>query len=93
MPRLVAVKSSRQLLVYSAIRLLLFAIVLTVMMLLHVNVFVSAIAAAIIAFCISYIFFRGKRDALAQEIAERRAQKVRDDDNDIENQALDRSEE
>lgn len=84
---------SRQWLVYSVIRIVLFAAALTVLLLLNVNVFVAAIAAAVIAFCISYIFFRGKRDDLAKEIAVRRAQKTRDEDNEIENEALDRAEE
>lgn len=85
-------KPSRQWIVYSLIRLGIFAILLAVLVLVGVNVLFAAVIAAAIGFCISYIFFRGQRDAVAQSIVDIRSRKDRDADNDIENEALDRSE-
>jgi uncharacterized membrane protein YphA (DoxX/SURF4 family) len=86
------VKSSRQWIVYTLIRVGIFAILLTVFLLVGLNVWYAAIAAAAIGFCISYIFFRGQRDAVAKSIVDIRSTKDRDVDNDIENEALDRIE-
>jgi hypothetical protein len=86
------VKSSRQWVVYSLIRVGIFAIALTVLLLVGVNIWVSAFAAAAVGFCVSYIFLRGPRDAVAKSIVDIRSTKLRDVDNDIENEALDRLE-
>lgn len=85
-------KSSRTWILYTVIRLGIFAIALAVLLLLNVNPWVSAVAAAIIGLCISYIFFRGTRDELARDLYRRRHEEQHDADNDIENAALDRLE-
>ncbi|MCU1586218.1 MAG: hypothetical protein JWM49_2774 [Microbacteriaceae bacterium] len=68
----------------------MFAVTLAVLMLLGVNVYIAAIGAAIIGFCVSYLFLGKQRRDLATTIDRYRNQKVRDDDNDVENEALDR---
>jgi uncharacterized MnhB-related membrane protein len=96
MPRLVAVKSVKSLrpwIVYTAIRVVLFGIALTILLLLSVNPIIAAVAAAVVGLCISYIFFRGKRDDVALDIVARRSVKTKDPDNDLENEVLDRLEE
>ncbi|MCU1403486.1 MAG: hypothetical protein JWM70_1810 [Microbacteriaceae bacterium] len=62
MPRLVAVKSVKSLrpwIVYTAIRVVLFGIALTILLLLSVNPIIAAVAAAVVGLCSSYIFLRG----------------------------------
>lgn len=86
-------KTSRHLILYSLLRIGLFAIVFTVLMLLQLWPWVAALAAAIISLCVSYIFFRAPREALAQSLARARASEPRDDDSDAENAALDRAQE
>ncbi|MCU1506299.1 MAG: hypothetical protein JWP05_1268 [Microbacteriaceae bacterium] len=97
MPRLVAVKSVKSLrpwIVYTAIRVVLFGIALTILLLLSVNPIIAAVAAAVVGLCISYIFFRGKRDEVARDIVARRSvTTTKDPDNDLENEVLDRLEE
>jgi Ca2+/Na+ antiporter len=88
-PRLVRVKSSRVWVVYSIIRVAIFAAALAVLLLLQVNPWLATVLAAVIGFCVSYIFFRGKRDEVAKDIYQRRHTEQRDVDNDIENEALD----
>lgn len=90
MPRLVRVKSSRVWVVYSLIRVAIFAVALAALLLLQVNPWLATVLAAVIGFCVSYIFFRGKRDELAKDIYQRRHTEQRDADNDLENEALDR---
>ncbi len=90
-------KPSRQWLLFSLIRLGIFAVALTVLLLLQVNVWIAAFGAAIIGFCVSYIFLRGRRDAVAKTMVREKAKDSmsrpdRDLDNDIENEALDRLE-
>lgn len=82
-------KSSRVWVLYTVIRLGIFAVVLAALLLLQVNPWVAAVAAAVIGLCVSYIFFRGPRDQLAQDLYRRRHDEQRDADNDIENAALD----
>ena len=89
MPRLNAVYS-RQWILYSLIRVGVFAIALAALALVGVNVFVAAIIAAIIGFCVSYLFLRKQREAVSTSIDHLRGRKDRDVDNDIENEALDR---
>jgi hypothetical protein len=84
---------SRQWVLYSLIRVGVFAVALVLLMLVGVNVIVAAVAAAVIGFCVSYIFLRGPRDAVAKSIVDLRTRKDRDDDNDIENDLLDRIDE
>jgi ABC-type siderophore export system fused ATPase/permease subunit len=92
LPRLFAVYS-RQWIVFSLIRVGTFAAVLAILMTLGVNVFIAAIGAAVIGFCVSYIFLRKQREAVSSSIGHLRARKDRDTDNELENEALDRFEE
>ena len=92
MPRLVFVKSSRAWIVYTVIRLGVFAIALAGLLLLQVTPWIAAVGAAVIGLCVSYIFFRGPRDQVARDIYAKRHSEQRDADNDIENAALDRLE-
>jgi D-alanyl-lipoteichoic acid acyltransferase DltB (MBOAT superfamily) len=96
MPRLVAVKfvkSLRPWIVYSALRIVVFGIALAILLLLHVNWIVAAVVATVVGVCISYIFFRGLRNDVALDIVARRSLKIKDSDNDLENEVLDRLEE
>lgn len=92
MPRLIIVKSSSAWVVYSVIRVGIFAVALAALLLLQVTSWIAAILAAVIALCISYIFFRGPRDKVSADIYARRTREARDVDNEIENEALDRIE-
>jgi 4-hydroxybenzoate polyprenyltransferase len=92
LPRLVGVYT-RHWIVFSLIRVGTFAAALALLLALGVNFYVAAIGAAVIGFCISYIFLRRQRDAVATSIVRLRATKIRDRDNEIENEALDRFEE
>ena len=69
---------------YTLLRLGLFAAVFAVLMLLNVAWWLSAILAAIIGLCVSYIFFGGLRDAVARDIAARRAAPASDVDASVE---------
>ncbi|MES2093135.1 MAG: DUF4229 domain-containing protein [Actinomycetota bacterium] len=84
---------SRQWIYFSLIRVGTFAAVLAILMVLGVNVIVAAIGAAVIGFCVSYIFLRKQREAVSSSIGHLRARKDRDADNELENEALDRFEE
>ena len=92
MPRLCAVYS-RQWIVFSLIRVGSFAVALAILLLVGVNVFVAALGAAVIGFCVSYIFLRKQREAVSTSIGHLRANKDRDRDNELENEALDRFDE
>jgi hypothetical protein len=91
-PRLFSVYS-RQWIVFSLIRVGTFAAALAILVLVGLNVFVAAIGAAVIGFCVSYIFLRKQREAVSTSIGHLRANKDRDRDNELENEALDRFEE
>ena len=84
---------SRQWIVFSLIRVGTFATALAILMLVGLNVFVAAIGAAVIGFCVSYIFLRKQREAVSTSIGQLRDNKDRDRDNDLENEALDRFDE
>ena len=53
---------------YSLLRLGIFAIALTALMLLGVPGWIAAIAAAVIGFSVAYIFFRPQRDKLIDAV-------------------------
>lgn len=53
---------------YSLIRLGIFAVVLTLLMLLGVPGWIAAIAAALIGLSVAYIFFRPQRDRLIASV-------------------------
>jgi uncharacterized membrane protein YphA (DoxX/SURF4 family) len=58
---------------YSLLRIAIFAIVLVVLLLLGVQPILSAVVAAVIGLCVSYIFFGTLRNAVAADLAARRA--------------------
>lgn len=89
MPRLGGVKSSRQWITYSLIRLGIFAAVITVLLVLRVEPWIAAIIAAVVGLCVAYIFFRPQREAVARSFWEFRNSEQRDADSDAENDALD----
>jgi len=91
-PKLIAVYS-RQWILFSLVRVGTFAATLAILMLVGLNVFIAAIGAAVIGFCVSYIFLRKQREAVSTSIGHLRANKDRDRDNELENEALDRFEE
>jgi len=66
------VKTSHRWILYSLLRVGLFAAALVILMLVGLDLLPAAVIATIIAFAISYIFFREPRDALALEFQKRR---------------------
>ena len=84
-------KSSTRWILYSLFRVGLFAAALAAMLLIGFELWVSAILATIVAFCISYVFFREPRDAIARDIYERRKSDAGDIEGDLENLSLDRA--
>ncbi|MFC5502578.1 DUF4229 domain-containing protein [Lysinimonas soli] len=68
---------------FSAVRLGLFAVLFGVLYALAAPTWpslawlIAAVGAAVLAFCISYIFFAPLRERVAREIAETRAGKAR----------------
>lgn len=60
---------------YSLARLSVFVVAFAVLMLIGIEWWISALVAAVIGLCISYIFFTKLRNAVALDIAERRARK------------------
>ena len=86
-------KPSRQWIVYSAIRLGMFAAILAILILVGVNPIIATIGSAAISFCLSYIFLTKQRDAVARSVVTIRSKKTTTDlDNDLENEAIDRLE-
>jgi hypothetical protein len=79
---------------YSLVRLGIFAIVLAVLLVFHIDPFIATVAAATASFALAYIFFRGLRDQVAAELAARNAkpEPVKNVDTDAEDEALDRLE-
>lgn len=67
-------------LAYSVVRLGVFAAVFAVLMLAEVPWWLSAVIAAIVGLCVGYIFFGRLRNAVALDIAERRARPAGDAD-------------
>jgi len=56
---------------FTALRVGLMAVVFIACLYLHLGIVFSAIAAAIIAWCVTYLFFRSWRDAAADAVAYR----------------------
>lgn len=84
--------SARRVIVYSLIRVILFAVPFTILMVIGIDWWFSAPIAAVIAACLSYLFLRPQRDAVATTVYEWRHGDHHDEDSDIENEAIDRSE-
>lgn len=57
---------------YTVLRIVLFAVPLTVLLLLHVHWLISVVAAAVIGLCLSYLLLRRPREALARDLYELR---------------------
>jgi hypothetical protein len=60
-------------LLFTAVRLLAFVVPFAVLFALEVPWWVAAIGAAVIGFCVSYIFFAPLRERAALQLAEARA--------------------
>jgi hypothetical protein len=63
----------RDWLLYSALRVLAFAIPFGILFALGLEWWVAALIAAVIGFCVSYVLLRPQRDRVALRIAEARA--------------------
>lgn len=74
---------------YTVLRIGIFAVVLIALLLLRVTPWIAAIVAAVIGLCVTYLFFRKQRDAVVTSFYEYRTTEHRDLDNDVENTALD----
>ena len=71
-------------LAYSLVRLGVFAVVFALLMLANVPFWLAAIIAAVVGLCVGYIFFGRLRDAVALDIAKRRATPAADVDASVE---------
>ena len=69
---------------YSLIRLGIFVAVFGLLLLTPTPTWLSAIIAAVIGLCVSYIFFGKLRDAVALDLARRRARPAADADSTAE---------
>ena len=65
---------------YSLVRVGVFALAFALLMVANVPWWLSAIIAAVIGLCVGYIFFGRLRNAVALDIAERRARPAGDAD-------------
>ncbi len=65
---------------YSLVRVGVFAVVFAALMLANVTWWLAAVIAAVVGLCVAYIFFGKLRDAVALDIAERRARPAGDAD-------------
>lgn len=81
--------SSRRIVVYSILRLLLFAVPFVIFMLLRIDWWISALLATVIAVCLSYLFLRQQRNEVAATVQSWGKGDHHDADNDLENAALD----
>ncbi|PPF62240.1 DUF4229 domain-containing protein [Clavibacter michiganensis] len=94
-----AVNPRRTWLLFSLIRIGLFAVILALLLLLlspgGVPAWISALLAAVISLCISFIFLRKPREEAARSLYEARASTKRSqssaagDDEDVEDAAVD----
>ena len=84
--------SSRQIVIYSILRLLLFVVPFTIFMLLNIAWWASALLATAIAVCLSYLLMLKQRHALAATVGTWGKGTSTDADNDLENAALDADE-
>jgi Protein of unknown function (DUF4229) len=85
------VKSGRVWLVYSLLRVALFAVPFALLMVTGVAWYWAAIVAATISFCASYIFLGRQRQVMAEDLsAIRRGRKRPVEDNSVEDAAVER---
>jgi hypothetical protein len=78
------VTPTRNWILFSALRIGLFAVILTILLLLGIEPWIAAVIAAVIGLCVSYIFFRPQREALAESVSAYRSADHRDEDADAE---------
>jgi len=83
------VSPTRRIVVYSIARVALFAVPFILLMMINVWWWVSALTAAVIAACLSYIFLNGQRHEVAEVVESWRSTTHTDTDSDVENAALD----
>lgn len=82
--------SSRQIVIYSVLRLLLFAVPFTIFMLMSIDWWASALLATAIAVSLSYLLLVKQRHEVARTVESwHRHGTNTDADNDVENAALD----
>jgi ABC-type nickel/cobalt efflux system permease component RcnA len=79
---------------YTVLRLLVFVIPLAVLLVLHVEPWIAVVAAALIGLCLSYIFLRKPRDAVATDLyaVRHRDKPATTVDDDVEDAAIDSAE-
>jgi tetrahydromethanopterin S-methyltransferase subunit C len=65
---------------YSLLRVGVFAVVFAALLLTPLPWWLAAVVAAVVGLCVGYIFFGKLRDAVALDIAERRARPAGDAD-------------
>lgn len=68
----------------------MFTVALAVCLIIGMNAFLATTIAAVIGFCVSFIFLGKQRQAVSTSIDHLRTTKSRDVDNEVENEALDR---
>jgi hypothetical protein len=86
--RLARVKAT---LLYTVARIGIFVVIALVLVALHVNLYLAVIAAALLAFLISYLALGSLRRQVAENIVKRRSAPERDEDADLEDAVLDGS--
>ena len=64
--------NKRSWITYTVVRLLAFIVPLAVLLAIPVNPWIATLLAAVIGFCVSYIFFRRSREDVARGIYEER---------------------
>ncbi|MFP7762246.1 DUF4229 domain-containing protein [Marisediminicola sp. LYQ134] len=85
-------KSTRPWILYTVIRLGIFAVVLTALLLIGLEPWVSAIAAAVVGLCVTYIFFSRQREQVVTSFYEYRTAGPRDADADVEDELVEHDE-
>ena len=63
----------RAVLLFSAVRVLVFAIPFAILFALGLEWWIAALIAAVVGFCVSYIFLRPLRERVALQLAEARS--------------------
>lgn len=87
-------KSAPAWVLYTVYRILLFAVPLALLLILRVEPWLSALLAAVIGLCLSYIFLRSPREEVARGLysATHRTKPVKQADDETEDAAVDLAE-
>ncbi|TPX01586.1 DUF4229 domain-containing protein [Schumannella luteola] len=64
---------------YALIRVGVFALVFAVLLLLGFHYVWAGLIAAVVGFCVGFIFFRGQRDEVATQLANRKPRRTTDE--------------